>query len=107
MIHSWWNYHSLGLSDKKKAGMRIGYHYNFAFRENKWKDQGLVSRTERTEKLMDIMKSYGHYVEFRNLKVALFASQTDKNINLNHKDDHLKMWRLGRECMSEWGKKNS
>lgn len=37
--------------------MRIGYHYNFAFRENKRKDQGLVSRTERTEKVMDIMKS--------------------------------------------------
>lgn len=38
--------------------MRIGYHYDFTFRENKWKDQGLVSRTERTEKVMDIMKSW-------------------------------------------------
>lgn len=36
--------------------MKAGYHYNFAFRKNKQEVQGLVSRTERTENLMDIMR---------------------------------------------------
>lgn len=35
--------------------MKTGYHYYFAFRKNKWEVQGLVIRTEKGEKLIDIM----------------------------------------------------
>lgn len=62
--------------------MKTGYHYNFSFRRNKWEVQGLVSRTERTENLMDIMRRSSEVSKL----CGIGTPSREKMLNLNPKD---------------------
>lgn len=62
--------------------MKTGYHYNFAFRMNKCEVQGLVSRTEKTEKLMDIMQRVSEVPKLCGIGIP----NREKMSDLNPKD---------------------
>lgn len=91
MINSWWNYHWLGQSDRKKAGMKTGYHYNFVFRKNKWEVWGVISGAERLNIWQLLCKGIEKSQRYMEL-----ASQTEKKCQTWT----LKMWGVDKQHVS-------